>query len=185
MEIWSPSINRAFQAKLVAASFFTDYSDDISGGGDKIWIPAMSNAFTATSINTTSGAITPTNVDETAGSITLDQWKGVAYPITDYQKALIARKYNIQAEYAQKMGYELARKVDADLLALGASLTKSTGDSATNLTATSIETAIAFIESSNIPREECAFEERAHNKLSQMLENLVRFLLGGLNPLTI
>lgn len=185
MEIWSPSLNRAFQARLVAANFFSDYSDDLTGGGEKIWIPAMSNAFTATAIKTTSGDITPTNVSETAGSISLDQWMGVSYPITDYNKALIATKYNIQAEYAQKMGYALAKKIDTDLLALGSSITKGTGDSATNISATTIETAIAFVESSNIPKEECAFEERAHDKLSQMLENLVRFLLGGLNPLTI
>jgi hypothetical protein len=156
-EIWSPSLNRAFQAKLKAAAFFSDYSDDITGGGEKIWIPAMSNAFTATAIATTSGDVALTAVSETSGSITLDQWMGVSYPITDYQKALIATKYNIQAEYAQKMGYALAKKIDTDLLALGASITKGTGDSATNITATTIETAIAFIESSNIPKEECAF----------------------------
>jgi hypothetical protein len=43
------------------------------------------------------------------------------------------------------------------LLALGSSITKGTGDSATNISATTIETAIAFVESSNIPKEECAF----------------------------
>ncbi len=157
VEIWSPTLNRAFQAKLVAAGFFTNHSDDISEGGSKIYIPAVANSFTATAINTTSGALTPTNVDDTKSYISLDQWMGVNYIITDYQKALIATKYNVQAEYAQKMGYALAKKVDTDLLALGASLTKSTGDSATNITATTIETAIAFIESSNVPREDCAF----------------------------
>jgi hypothetical protein len=156
-EIWSSKLNRAFQKKLVAASFFDNYTSEISGRGDLLWIPGLSNGFTATAIATTSGDITPTNLSDTKSSMTIDQWMGTAFIMTDYQAKMVGSQYRLQEEYINKMGYELALKVDTDLLALGASITKGLNDSATSLTSTILEQAIAFMESSSIPVSECAF----------------------------
>lgn len=156
-EIWSSKLNRAFQKKLVAASFFDNYSSEIAGRGDLLWIPGLSNGFTATAIATTSGDITPTNLSDTKSSMTIDQWMGTSFVMTDYQAKMVGSQYRLQEEYINKMGYALALKVDTDLLALGASITKVLNDSATSITSTILEQAIAFMESSSIPVSECAF----------------------------
>jgi len=156
-EIWSSKLNRAFQKKLVAAQFFDNYSSEIAGRGDLLWIPGLSNGFTATAIATTSGDIAPTNLSDTKSSMTIDQWMGTSFVMTDYQAKMVGSQYRLQEEYINKMGYALALKVDTDLLALGASITKVLNDSATSITATVLEQAIAFMESSSIPLSECAF----------------------------
>lgn len=156
-EIWSSKLNRAFQKKLVAASFFDNYSSEIAGRGDLLWIPGLSNGFTATAIATTSGDINPTNLSDTKSSMTIDQWMGTSFVMTDYQAKMVGSQYRLQEEYINKMGYALALKVDTDLLALGASITKVLNDSATSITATVLEQAIAFMESSSVPLSECAF----------------------------
>lgn len=156
-EIWSSKLNRAFQKKLVAASFFDNYSSEIAGRGDLLWIPGLSNGFTATAIATSTGDITPTGLSDTKSSMTIDQWMGTSFVMTDYQAKMVGSQYRLQEEYINKMGYALALKVDTDLLALGASITKGLNDSATSITATILEQAIAFMESSSIPVSECAF----------------------------
>jgi hypothetical protein len=156
-EIWSSKLNRAFQKKLVAASFFDNYSSEIAGRGDLLWIPGLSNGFTATAIATSTGDIAPTGLSDTKSSMTIDQWMGTSFVMTDYQAKMVGSQYRLQEEYINKMGYALALKVDTDLLALGASITKVLNDSATSITATVLEQAIAFMESSSIPLSECAF----------------------------
>ena len=156
-EIWSSKLNRAFQKKLVAAQFFDNYSSEIAGRGDLLWIPGLSNGFTATAIATSTGDIAPTNLSDTKSSMTIDQWMGTSFVMTDYQAKMVGSQYRLQEEYINKMGYALALKVDTDLLALGASITKVLNDSATSITATVLEQAIAFMESSSIPLSECAF----------------------------
>lgn len=156
-EIWSSKLNRAFQKKLVAAQFFDNYSSEIAGRGDLLWIPGLSNGFTATAIATTSGDINPTNLSDTKSSMTIDQWMGTSFVMTDYQAKMVGSQYRLQEEYINKMGYALALKVDTDLLALGASITKVLNDSATSITSTVLEQAIAFMESSSVPLSECAF----------------------------
>jgi hypothetical protein len=42
MEIWGEQVNEFFRAKLVAAPFFTDRSDEVSEGGDTLYTPSIS-----------------------------------------------------------------------------------------------------------------------------------------------
>jgi hypothetical protein len=175
VEIWSVRVNRALKARLVAAKFFTDYSDEISGEGDILHIPNVTNGFTATAIAVTSGDIAPTDLSDTTTALTLNQWMGTSFIISDYQKEVSSKNYKIQQEYQDKMGYALAKKIDTDLLALGASITPSIGDSATNISATTLEYAMAIMESNNIPLEECAwiFHPYAYYKEVLQSANLV------------
>jgi hypothetical protein len=41
LEIWGEKINEFFRAKLVAAPFFTDRSDEVSEGGDVLYTPSV------------------------------------------------------------------------------------------------------------------------------------------------
>jgi len=157
-EVWGAKLNRAFEANLVAAKFFSNYSNDVAGRGDKLWIPAISNGFTCTAVNTTSGDIANTALSDTKTALTIDRWLADAFVMSDFQKATVGPQYRLQEEYINKMGYDLAKKLDTDLLALASGITKGLGDSATNLTSTVLEQAIAFMESSSINvHTDCAF----------------------------
>lgn len=154
-EIWTPRVNMFFKAKLAAAPFFADYSADVAEGGDIVHIPKISNSFTAAAITTTAGAITSTNLSDTNTTLTISSWMGVAYDISDFQYAQALKSYNIKNKYAEAMGYALAKKFDTDLLAQGANLTASVGNSATALLSTSLEKAFGILTSNSVPKEDC------------------------------
>lgn len=153
-EVWSPRINFFFRARLAAAPFFDDYSADVANGGDTVHIPNVTAGFSVANISTTNGVVASTNLADTNSNLTIDQWKGVAYDLTDFQFAQILKSYNIKNAYAQAMGYQLAQTFDTALLAKGASVTASVGNSATSLLSSSIERAFGILESNSIPKEE-------------------------------
>lgn len=154
-EVWSPRINYFFRAKLAAAPFFDDYSSDVADGGDTVHIPNVTQAFTPSAIATTNGTVSSTNLSDTNTNLSVSSWYGVAYDLTDFQFAQIAKSYNIKNAYAQAMGYALAQKFDTDLLGQGSNITAVVGDSATSLLSTTIEKAFGILESNSIPKEEC------------------------------
>lgn len=157
MEIWSPRINYFFRTKLVAARFFDDYSSDVADGGDIVHIPNITDGFTPADIATTNGAVTSTNLSDTNSTLNINNWKGVAYDLTDYQFSQILKSYNIKNAYAQSMAYSLAKKFDSDVLANAANVTASVGDSGSSLLATTIESAFGILESNSIPKDELVF----------------------------
>lgn len=156
-EIWSQRINHYFHAKLGAANFFDDYSDEVTMGGDRIHIPHIGDSFSAATILQTNGAVTATSVSDTRTTLTLDVWSGCAVTFSDFQAAQVANKYNLKDKYAQEMGYKIAQAYDTAILANGSSLTPNVGDSATSILATSVEKALSILESRSVPLNECAF----------------------------
>lgn len=153
-EVWSPRINFFFKTKLVAAPFFSDYSADVSDGGDIIHIPNVADSFTPADIAVTNGSVTGTNLSDTNTNLTINNWKGVSYDLTDFQFAQVMKSYNIRNSYAMAMGYSLAKKFDSDLLANISSITATVGATGTALLATSIEKAFGIMESNSIPKED-------------------------------
>jgi len=157
LEIWSPRINEYFHAKLGAANFFNDYSDEVTMGGDRIHIPNIADSFSASTILATSGSLTPTAVSDTRTTLTIDTWIGASIAFSDFQAAQVATKYNLKDKYAQEMGFKIAKSYDSAILALGASITPSVGDSATSVLATTLEKAMSILESRSVPTSECAW----------------------------
>lgn len=156
--VWSPRVDRFFREKLVAKNVFTDYSDEVTAGGDTVNIPAVGDNFTASDIKTTTGEVTATNVNDSKTQLSIDQWKGAAYPLTDFQAEQIASKYRIKDEYASAMGHALARKMDTDLLSEAAdNLHYSVGDTGSDLKSTNIEKALQIISTESVPKDECRF----------------------------
>lgn len=155
--IWSARITRFFGDKLLAGSFFLDYSDDVSMGGDTVRIPNISDSFTATDVLVTSGDITATNLADTKTDISIDVWKAAAFIISDFQAAQMAKKYKLQAEYVSAAAYRLAKALDTALLVNCGSLTASVGSSSTALVSSNLEAAISVMESNSIPLEDCVW----------------------------
>jgi hypothetical protein len=53
LEIWGEKINEFFRAKLVAAPFFTDRSDEVSEGGDVLYTPSVTELTASAKTNAT------------------------------------------------------------------------------------------------------------------------------------
>jgi len=157
-EIWSPRVSEFFKAHLPIRKWFgdeCDYSDGVANGGDKVWIPKLSEAFTVVDIPTTSGDVTATNVNDTKTYLTIDTWKGASTYFSDFQIAQIMDNYRVQEKYADTIAYQLGKKFTTDLLDLTSNITDSVGDSATDLCSTSIEKALSILQSNSIPKEDC------------------------------
>jgi len=155
--IWSPRLNRALEVNLAAAPFFWNLSDETKSGGDKIYIPNILNAFSASSIAVTSGDVTATAISTSTNTLSLDQWQGASFYMTKFEEREIGKSYNAQAEYVDKMGYALAKKIDQDLLNLTASLTPTAGSTTTQIVSTNIESAFGILDSNSVPKNELAF----------------------------
>ena len=153
--IWSPRINFWFSQNLVAAKFFDNYSDDVSGGGDTIYIPSLSQAFTVGDVAVTNGTVAATNVSDTKSALSLSTWSGSAFVLTDFQAAQAMKSYRIRENYMQKMAYDLAKSMDQAIIRVGAGITPSVGDSSTALLATTIEKAFGILASYSVPKSEC------------------------------
>jgi len=156
--IWSPKINMWLKKKLVAATRFADYSDEVTGGGDTINIPSIADGFSATAITVTTGSVTGTNISDTKSALSVNTWVGNALIITDFQKSQVSRNYRLQEEYMQAQAYALAKNLDSAIIRLGASSAiTSVGNSATALLATTIEKAMSTLAERSVPLNECTF----------------------------
>lgn len=145
-----------FMKKLVAGRVFSNFSDEVTEGGDEVRIPSVADNFSANDIDTTSGDITGESVSDTNTKLSINKWKGTALRFSDYQLAQVARNYNLRSRYAQVMAERIARQFDTDLIntAKQGGLDTNLGDSATQLTSTNLESAFSILESNSVPREE-------------------------------
>ena len=161
--IWSPRINFWLKHKLVAARVFSDYSDEVTGGGDTINIPSISDGFSATAITVTTGAIAGTNISDTKSALSISTWVGNALIISDFQRAQVQKSYRLQTEYMQAQAYALAKTLDYAIIRLAASSAITTvGNTSTALLATTIEKAMAILSSRSVPLNECTFLMKPH-----------------------
>ncbi len=157
--IWSPKVTEYFKERLVAAKFFSDYSAEVAAGGDTIKIPDYSQRFTVSDINTTSGEVSATNISETTRTLSIDQWKGAAFYISDFQAKQIGRIYKVVNTEGRNAAHDLAKAFDTALFTYtsASNVSDVVGDSATDILATTLERGISILESNSIPVNECAF----------------------------
>lgn len=154
-EIWSPRINYFLKAKMGAAKFFDNYSDDVTEGGDDIWIPSVAaTQHTVSNVVTTTGDVTGGNISDTKTKLTIDTWKASGYNFPDFQAAQIAKKYPLRKAYAMAMGYQLGKTFESAILSNATSITPTVGSTATRLVATNIEKAFSIAESRSVPMDE-------------------------------
>jgi len=151
-EVWSPVLNKSFRENLVAAKAFADFSDDIAGGGDVIHIPHLEHSFTISDIKQTSGEVSAESINDTQTQLTLNKWQGSAFRISDWQAKIVSKKYNIKRQYADQLGFDLAKKFDTQLMAEYTNFTNVIGGSTTDLSDTALEQGMSIMESNSVPR---------------------------------
>jgi hypothetical protein len=154
-EVWGEKVNEFFRAKLVAAPFFTDRSDEVAMGGDTLYTPGTTEISANAKTNATT--VTLNAPTDSKVTLTVSNWFESSFAIEDAQAAQVKRSYTLMERYAQAAAYAIAKKLDTAIVTLFASFSTSVGSSTTNLADSDIRNAISAIESNDVPSEECAF----------------------------
>ena len=154
-EIWQGRvIYEILKEKLLGMHLFEDLSDLFSEGGDVAYLPNfIGQSFTA---NDKSNNATTTLQSIAPGrkSITVDTWKEVTFLIEDKEAVQVLRELRFQ-EIAMDMAvYAVAATFDTSLMSLYTGLTKTVGDSASNLSDARIREALTYMEENNVPAED-------------------------------
>lgn len=157
-DVWAPRVDAIFKARLVAAKFFMDFSDYVTEGGKSIHIPSQAQ-YTTGSVTTTTGDITANMVVDSRTILDINTWKHVARVFADYQAAQVSSNYRLKEIFADSMAYALAKDLDSAILGLMTTTNPAPVVADTvaggGIKASTLEAALAIIESYNIPREEC------------------------------
>jgi hypothetical protein len=154
-QVYGERINDFFKAKLEMAPFFTNRSDELSGGGDTLYTPGLTEM--SASAKTNGAAVTLVSPTETRVTLTVNQWFEISFNIEDREAAQVKQSYALMTRYAQNAGYSIARRLDTAIASLFTGFSGSVGTSTTNVADSNIRAAIATIESANVNLDECAF----------------------------
>jgi hypothetical protein len=155
-DVWAPRVDAIFKARLVAAKFFSDFSDYVTEGGKSINIPTQAY-YTTASVTTTTGDITANVVVDSRTILDINTWKHVSRVFADYQAAQVSSNYRLKEIFADSMAYALAKDLDSAILALVTATNPApvAADTTNGIRSSTLESALSLIESYNIPREEC------------------------------
>lgn len=147
-EVWSESILKYFEEKLVLRKLVDDYSPLIRNYGDVINVPTLAEMSVATK---GAGTALTWTAGGTEGShtITIDQHKYVGKLFEDI--AVIQSQEQLFNKYTQAMGYALAKDVDAYIEAKLRTLVTSQALAADDaMTNGEIESALATLGEADI-----------------------------------
>ncbi len=154
-EIWGEKINEFYRAKLVAAPFFTDRSDELAGGGDTLYTPNTTE-FTAAA-KALGSTVTLNAPTDTRVTLIVNNWFESSFAIEDNDAAQLKRSYSVMERYAKNCGYAIAKKLDAAIVALFETFSNSVGSSILNLADSDIRSAFAYLEANNVDSMEAAW----------------------------
>jgi len=159
-DVWSSQANRFFYNKLVIAKFLWNATDEFTTGGKTLVIPSTTETFSALSVTTTTGEVTSTTLSDTVIRLDIDKWYASSRVISDFMASQVDAKYGGFDLYQQDLGYALAKQLDNDLVDIigdKGNCVLSVGTSTSSLQATSIESALAILESNGMDRGDLTF----------------------------
>ena len=152
-EIWSPEILRATENALVMAPLVKRFDSMVTGKGDTIHIPNLSN-LTATS-KSANVSVTLQAPTESVTNISIDQHYESSFLVEDILK--VQSNYDLMGEYTSKAGESIARRIDTDLLGTYSSFTNTdVGAYGSDITDAVILAAAEAIDLANAPMEDRA-----------------------------
>lgn len=153
--VWGQKVNDFMQAKLVAAPFFTDRSDELANGGNIVYTPNTTEISANSKSN--GAAVTLNSPTETAVTLTVSNWYEASFAIEDREAAQVMHSYSIMNTYMKNAAYAIAKKLDTALVALFSGFSSTVGASTTAIADSDILAAIATLETSDVDTTECAF----------------------------
>lgn len=154
-EVWSSRMNDFFREKLVAASFFTDLSSELAGGGDVLHIPGLTQMSANTKGN--GSQITLNAPTETKVDLTVNTWKEVSFLIEDREAQIVLNSYYLQERYMKNAAYTAANVLEQAIIDLAAGFSQITGASNTTVADSDIRGAIKYLDLAFVPQEDRAF----------------------------
>jgi len=155
-EIWSKEvILTAVNSSVFTNLVRTDFTGDISEAGDIVHVPLFSAVTTGN--KTANTEVTFTNYTESVVDITIDKHKYFALRVEDIAQAQSSP--DLLAGYTTQGGRALAKDIDSDIAALGASASitqtvgaqTSSGAVYTDITDAVIRNAIQLLDEANAP----------------------------------
>lgn len=153
--IWGEKVNEFYRNKLVAAPFFTDRSDEVSGGGDTLYTPNTTE-FTA-SAKATGVAVTLNSNSDTKQTLNINSWFEASFGIEDAEAAQVKRSYSLMERYSKNVAYAIAKKLDTAIVTLFATFTNAVGSSLNTLGDSDIRAAFAYLETAGADVMESAW----------------------------
>lgn len=150
-EVWTPLVLEQLFAKAVAANFFTDLSEYMTGGGDIAHVPEVfTNAFSVQTQSTQGAEITTAGPAQGDITLTVSTHSYVAYIIGDLTARQLMSSYGFNEVYTGKAAGTLRIDLEDALFALWSGLTTNAiGDTATVLSDAEIRQGINALESAN------------------------------------
>lgn len=143
-EIWGEKINDFAKESLHVTKFFTNRSSELSGGGDTIYTPGLTEM--SANSKTIATAVTLNSPTETAITLTVSNWYEVSFAIEDKEAALFKKSYYTQERYAKNAGYTAAMVLEDAIIDLFASFTSTAGSSTTVVLDSDIRKALGIVE---------------------------------------
>lgn len=177
--IWGERVNEFYRNNLVCAPFFTDRSDELSGGGDTLYTPGTTEFAAAAKTNGT--AVTLNSATDPKITLTVDNWYESSFAIEDMQAAQVKHSYSLMERYAKNCGYAVAKVLDTAIVTLFASFTNVVGSSVNTLGDSDIRSAFAYLESANADLMESAFFV-SPNQFWQQIQGIDKFSLAVNSP---
>lgn len=179
MEVWGQKVNEFFRAKLVAAPFFTDRSDELAMGGDTLYTPNTTE-FTA-NVKTNGVAVSTNSPTDTKVTLSVNNWYEASFAIEDREAAQVMHSYALMERYAKNCAYAIAKTLDTAITTLFKGFSNAVGSSTTNLADSDIRNAIAYLESANVDLDECAWFVHP-NTFWKQLQAIDKFSLAINSP---
>jgi hypothetical protein len=178
--VWGEKVNEFYRNKLVAAPFFTDRSDELSGGGDTLYTPNTTE-FSATA-KTTGVPVTLNSNSDTKVTLTVNNWFESSFAIEDAEAAQVKHSYSIMERFAKNCGYAIAKKLDTAIVTLFQGFSRTVGSSTNNLGDSDIRAAFAYLESAGADIMEAAFFV-SPNVFWRQIQSIDRFALAVNSPI--
>lgn len=153
-EVWSPEVLRATENALVMANLVKRFDSLVTGKGDVINIPNLSNL--SASDKSASTQVTLQSPSETNTQISINKHKESSFLIEDLLK--VQSNYSLMAEYTSKAGEAIARTIDTDILSEYTNFTNTdVGTYGSDITDAVIVAGIEALDLANAPLEDRAF----------------------------
>ena len=154
-EIWGEKMNDYYKAELKTASFFTDLSSDIVGGGDTVYVPNIT-AMTAHA-KTTGTAVTVNNPTDTNITLLVQTKIECSFAIEDMDGSQIKQSYGYIGRQAMNAAHEVAEAYELAIIALFPAFSQVVGTSAAALADSNILRALQYLDDADAPVSDRAF----------------------------
>ena len=153
-EVWSMETLRATEDALVMAPLVKRFDTLVTGKGDTIHIPNVSNlSANSKTANTQVTLQAPTESDT---SISINTHQEASFLVEDIFK--VQSNYDLMSEYTSKAGFAIAEAIDTNLLGLYTGSTNTdVGTYGSDITDAVVLAAAEALDLANAPLEDRAF----------------------------